>query len=88
MERMLDQSPESGCGPWDVLAWSELMMLPKCVLRAAGNRAGKKHQRKLEADTKERCRAWKDADRGRLWAAGVEAARPGGGGEGGTETGK
>ena len=50
----------------DELAWLELFMLPKAVLRA-GDRGGKKHHARLDAETRRRCQEWLDGHRAQLW---------------------
>ena len=41
----------------DLRAWTELLMLPKAVLRSS-TRGGKSNKKKVDGETKERCRAW------------------------------
>ena len=50
----------------DVASWTELFALPKMVL-AAGRRGGKGHAKRLEAETKRRCRMWLEGHRSQLW---------------------
>lgn len=50
----------------DIRAWIELFMLPKCVLRASP-RGGKRHRKRLDAQTKDLCRSWIEGQRAELW---------------------
>ena len=50
----------------DELAWLELLMLPKCVLRTSG-RGGKKHRAQIDAETKRLCKDWVEGQRAQLW---------------------
>ncbi len=50
----------------DELAWTELLMLPKSVLRSSP-RGGKKHQSRIDAETKRLCKDWLDGHRVQLW---------------------
>ena len=50
----------------DERAWTELMGLPKLVLRFHV-RGGKGHRTKVEAESKQRLRGWLDGQRGQLW---------------------
>ncbi len=50
----------------DLLAWAELLALPKMLLRSGG-RGGKGHRRRAENETKQRCRNWLEGQRGQLW---------------------
>lgn len=60
----------------DLRAWTELLMLPKAVLRSAA-RGGKKNKKKLDSETKERCRAWLEGKRRELWEPlGTRGSRP------------
>ena len=51
----------------DVASWTELLALPKMVL-VAGGRGGKGHAKRLEAETKRRCRMWLEGHRSQLWS--------------------
>ena len=50
----------------DVRAWTDLLCLPKLVL-AADSRGGRKHQLRIEANTKQKCQRWLEGDRNSLW---------------------
>ena len=50
----------------DVRAWTELLALPKMVL-CAEIRGGRRHQRRAEAETKQRCQRWLEGQRRELW---------------------
>ena len=60
----------------DLRAWMELLMLPKAVLRSS-NRGGRNNKKKLDGETKERCRAWIEGKRRELWEPlGQRGSRP------------
>ncbi len=50
----------------DELAWLDLLMLPKAVLRASA-RSGKQHRTRIDAETKRLCKDWLDGHRTQLW---------------------
>ena len=50
----------------DLEAWTELLMLPQCVLRAP-RRAGRRHRRAAAAYTLDRLRRWTEGERRSLW---------------------
>ena len=50
----------------DARAWTELLMLPQCVL-AAPPRAGRRHKRAAAAYTLDRLRRWCEGERRGLW---------------------
>jgi hypothetical protein len=58
----------------DDLAWIELMMLSKAVLRVPRERGGKKNKGKGEQDTKSRCKRWLDGDKNGLWKEALDAS--------------
>eukprot|EP00973_Karenia_brevis_P043622 6043735-Karenia_brevis.AAC.1 len=58
----------------DMLAWVEFYMLAKSVLRAAGQRAGRKHKKQSERDTRSRCKDWLNGNRLKLWQEAKHAA--------------
>ncbi|MBM4023654.1 MAG: hypothetical protein FJ284_15705, partial [Planctomycetes bacterium] len=49
----------------DDRAWADLFALPKLVLQASG-RGGKAHSKRLESETKLRCRSWLEGHRSKL----------------------
>eukprot|EP00971_Amphidinium_carterae_P057282 1132488-Amphidinium_carterae.1 len=51
----------------DVRAWTELLLLTKCVLLAPP-RTGREHKRHNELDAKDRCHRWLEGQRESLWA--------------------
>ena len=50
----------------DLKAWTELLMLPQCVL-GAPPRAGRRHRRAAAAYTLDRLRRWTEGERRSLW---------------------
>ena len=50
----------------DLRAWTELLALPKMVLRAHV-RGGCNHQRRAVAETRQRCQRWLEGQRQELW---------------------
>ena len=50
----------------DVRAWTDLLSLPTLVLCAEA-RGGRKHQRRIEANTKQKCQRWIEGERDSLW---------------------
>ena len=50
----------------DERAWIDLLALPKLVL-CGSDRGGKKHRKRQESDTKNRCQRWLEGHRSQLW---------------------
>ena len=59
----------------DVRAWTELMALPKMVLKVH-KRGGKGNRQRAEAETKRLCRSWLEGHRGELWQTATVPSGP------------